>query len=972
MSTVRDAACSFRIDHESFSAAFELSRWQKRLCVLTFRGIAHLDALIRVGSLNIPTYNQASELRTSSVLMDSQVDVADFDGGDENISVCLRIRQFTPDELSRNDKLALTCSDGKTVMVRGKLPDRDDKDVSCSYALTCALTQTCSQSEMFDRCGIRDLLDSCVNGYSSTVFAYGQTGSGKTYTIVGPEQQVDALESRSSDVDGIIARSVKYLFRAIEKRSDAVYRVECSYLELYNEQVRDLVSGTGDQLGVKFDPQKNTFYVDKLSIIPCSSKRDVMRVFSRGFKRTRVASHDLNSRSNRSHCVFTVYLHYEPNGAKDDAEKAVRSRHGKISFVDLAGSERIKQTGAVGKTAKESGQINKSLFTLGKVISVLSDNKPGKFVPYRDSKLTMLLMDSIGGNAKTLMIACCSPSDFHLYESLRCLEFASRTKNIRNKPVIQRDPTQNLIFELKREIKKLREQNKQLQGAVMSSLAAINSSQVNPNLAQPSNISRSSVSTGAGSEPARRQAAVQLHLFDSDSEGDPETPAPFAKTALRPQPAKADRPQAEDEPANADLISRTQWFLQMHQDKPQDTYEKLLFDELKTLVAEYSVTRKTGSLNPREGISSSSSKLAAPSSFGTKTQIKLESTDPMQTHHQSTVKATNRLDSKGWDPASALQQALQQRAAALQTSQRQQSSHGFGHTPSLKMHSDSRLDSSSEDVLRRVVGPASSVGLSPPSSHGMNHSKRFGHDSSRQESVSYNGGPSGSAAIVTSVRPSTKYGSSSALFQRHKESDDSEDDFDLMMANDHQRDQDSALQEIEQLKLELDRESANFQVSMRMQQLHQVQQQQILHQQQQQILHQQRQQHKPSPSLPLIAANRGSPLRHDYGPDAELPRRRQHQRASQSISLSSSTAWPPSGHSPPLSRLQTSSFQGRSMEQLSPQRLVRSETGAAEKEGWKNRVSKAEAAIRYFLNPVFALFITLQLVLRRIIKESHG
>jgi hypothetical protein len=344
----------------------------------------------------------------------------------------------------------------------------------------------------------------------------------------------------------------------------------------------------------------------------------------------------------------------------------------------------------------------------------------------------------------------------------------------------------------------------------------------------------------------------------------------------------------------------------------------------------------------------------------------------MQTHHQSTVKATNRLDSKGWDPASALQQALQQRAAVLQTSQRQQSSHGFGHTPSLKMHSDSRLDSSSEDVLRRVVGPASSVGLSPPSSHGMNHSKRFGHDSSRQESVSYNGGPSGSAAIVTSVRPSTKYGSSSALFQRHKESDDSEDDFDLMMANDHQRDQDSALQEIEQLKLELDRESANFQVSMRMQQLHQVQQQQILHQQQQQILHQQRQQHKPPPSLPLIATNRGSPLRRDYGPDAELPRRRQHQRASQSISLSSSTAWPPSGHSPPLSRLQTSSFQGRSMEQLSPQRLVRSETGAAEKEGWKNRVSKAEAAIRYFLNPVFSLFITLQLVLRRIIKESHG
>jgi hypothetical protein len=877
--------------------------------------------------------------------MDSVIEMGDGDGGDENISVCLRIRQFTPDELSRNDKIALTCSDGRTVTVRGKLPDRDDKDISCSYTLTCALSQTCTQSEVFERCGIRELLDSCVNGYSSTVFAYGQTGSGKTYTIVGPEQQVDALETRSSDVDGIIARSVKYLFRAIEKRTDARYSVECTYLELYNEQVRDLVAGTGEQLSVKFDPQKNSFYVEKLSIIPCASKRDVMRVFSRGFKRTRVASHDLNSRSNRSHCVFTVHLHYEPSGAKDDAEKAVRSRHGKISFVDLAGSERIKQTGAVGKTAKESGQINKSLFTLGKVISVLSDNKPNKFVPYRDSKLTMLLMDSIGGNAKTLMIACCSPSDFHMYESLRCLEFASRTKNIRNKPVIQRDPTQNLIFELKREIKKLREQNKQLQGAVMSSLAAINSTQPNPNPTQPSNLSRSSVSLGPGNEAPRRQAALQLHLFDSESEDDADTPVPFAKIAVRPAPTKADQGQTADEPANADLISRTQWFLQMHADKPQDTYEKLLFDELKTLVAEYSVTRKTSSINPREGMSSSASKLVAPiSSFGMKSHSKIDhSPSAIQLHHQSKVQQTSGQGSLGWDPTVAMHQAFQQRAAAA-TLQRQQSSHGFGHTPSSqKMQADSRQDSSPEELVRNVLGTAALGGRSPPSSHGLNLSKGFGQIASRQESSSHTGGRRlGSAANGATVRPLTRNSPPASSLQRQYDEDDDEDEFDLMMG-DNQYDQDSALLEIEQLKAELDRESVAFQGSLRMQHLHQSQQQQLLHQQQQQQL-------KQPLSLPLITDNRTSPQRREKGPDAEHSRRRHHQRASQSISLSSAAAWPASAHSPPLSRLQTSNFQSQSTEQHSPQRLVRSETGAAEKAGWKNRVSKAEAAIRYCIS----------------------
>lgn len=501
--------------------------------------------------------------------------------------------------------------------------------------------------------------------------------------------------------------------------------------------------------------------------------------------------------------------------------------------------------------------------------------------------------------------------------------------------MIQRDPTQNLIFELKREIKKLREQNKQLQGAVMSSLAAINSTQPHSKTLQPSNTSRSSSSFGAGSEAPRRLAALQLHLFDSDSDNGSETNAPFARSSIPPPPLKAERSHAEDEPANADLISRTQWFLQMHQDKPQDTYEKLLFDELKTLVAEYSVTRKTSSLNPREGMSASSSKQASlSSSFGTRSKVNIDPSSRMHDHHQNMLQPNSGL---GWDQTMSLQQRL-----ATTASHRQQSSQGFGHAPaSLKLYPENRIDSSHEEMLSRAVGLMASDGCSPTSFHGVKLTKRFGQDSSRSDISSHNGATrQGSHPIISSIVPLMQHSSSAVTLQQHHEGDDEEDEFDSMMTG-NRNDQHSALLEIEQLKAELDRESAAFQGSLRMQQLHQVQQQQVLHQQLQQ---------KPPLSLPLISENRGSPQRRDLVPDAELPRRRQHQRASQNISLSSTAAWPLSAHSPPRSRLQTSNIQSnsnsRSLEHHTPQRLVRSETGAAEKEGWKNRVNKAEAAIR--------------------------
>jgi hypothetical protein len=525
-----------------------------------------------------------------------------------------------------------------------------------------------------------------------------------------------------------------------------------------------------------------------------------------------------------------------------------------------------------------------------------------------------------------------------LYESLRCLEFASRTKNIRNKPIIQRDPTQNLIFELKREIKKLREQNKQLQGAVMSSLAAINSSQPIPQQLQSSTLSRSSVSTGPASEKSHRQAALQLHLFDSSSEDGQEALAPLAKTTFRSPLGKVEKLQNADEPTNADLISRTQWFLQMHADKPQDTYEKLLFDELKTLVAEYSVTRKTSSLFPREGTSSSSKPAALMSTFGMKTQFKTEHPPSKQGQisNMSMFPSNNFHGGSGLHSDFTVQPSLQQRVNAT-TLQIPQSSFGNGHTPSLlKTSNENPLEYSPDEIMRK--GSGSLGGRSPPSSHGMKFAKRFGQDPSRKDSSSCVPHVGSTAAIFQSGS-SPKNGRSQLAEHNHIEGfdDDDYDGPDFTMAA-HKHDQDSALLEIEQLKAELDRESAAFQGCMKIQQMHQFQQQHV-------IPHREKLQHNQPVSLPLISDN--SHYLRDHVPDTEHPRRRQHQRASQSISLSSSSGWAASSHSPSLSRLQTSNFQSRSMEQRSPQRLVRSETGAAEKEGWKNRVSKAEAAIRY-------------------------
>jgi hypothetical protein len=370
---------------------------------------------------------------------------------EEAIRVVARVRPLTEAEESSGHAVALSClDDARTVQIEMQASEKGNR-IAQSFCLDASIPPEASQGVFFDRSGIKPLLHSVLDGFAATCFAYGQTGSGKTFSLVGPESSTDKLDQRSSEQDGLLSRAVKFIFSEI-KRREGEHVVEVSYCEIYNEQVRDLLAegaAAGTQpLPVRYNPHQG-FYVQGLRTAACQSKAEVMRWFCKGFKTTRVASHDMNTRSNRSHCIFNIHVHIKTT---DPHQGSSQVAHGKMCFVDLAGSERERDTGAKGKVLVESGHINKSLFVLGKVISALTararkgrDSSSSERVPYRDSILTRLLMSSLGGHCKTLMVTCCSASAIHVSESVRSLAFAAQAKHIRNKPVIILDPKESLI-----------------------------------------------------------------------------------------------------------------------------------------------------------------------------------------------------------------------------------------------------------------------------------------------------------------------------------------------------------------------------------------------------------------------------------------------------------------------------------------------------------------------------------------------
>ncbi|XP_021538744.1 kinesin-like protein KIF15 [Neomonachus schauinslandi] len=300
----------------------------------------------------------------------------------------------------------------------------------------------------------KGIVESCMSGYNGTIFAYGQTGSGKTFTMMGPSES----DHFSHNLRGVIPRSFEYLFSLIDREKEKAgagksFLCKCSFIEIYNEQIYDLLDSASAGLYLREHIKKGVFVVGAVEQV-VTSAAEAYQVLSGGWRNRRVASTSMNRESSRSHAVFTITIE-----SMEKSNETVNIRTSLLNLVDLAGSERQKDTHAEGMRLKEAGNINRSLSCLGQVITALVDVGNGKqrHVCYRDSKLTFLLRDSLGGNAKTAIIANVHPGSRCFGETLSTLNFAQRAKLIKNKAVVNED-TQGNVSQLQAEVKRLKEQ----------------------------------------------------------------------------------------------------------------------------------------------------------------------------------------------------------------------------------------------------------------------------------------------------------------------------------------------------------------------------------------------------------------------------------------------------------------------------------------------------------------------------------
>ena len=428
-------------------------------------------------------------------------------GSERSIRVVVRVRPLLSNEDGHTARGVKTERGGSVALVNVRVGGRGDEQgerlsTSKCFAFDKVFGTSSSQSEVFEDSGAREMISGCLEGIHATIFAYGQTGSGKTHTMDGIEYQhaleyggavrvaasstregVSSAPTFSSLGAGLTPRSIECLFAAMQERKQRVdsapssmpsrrFVVHCSYVQVYKEKVYDLLNpsaiaadGTlGKGLRMRWS-KRDGFFLEDLYKVSCNDVADALSALQTGARSKVMASHQLNMQSSRSHAIFTVYVATYESSIDSPEEQVVCSS--KLSLVDLAGSERgatIAKNNA--RLFEESVFINKSLFTLRKVIQVLS--KAGKggashgqqssHIPYRDSKLTSLLKESLGGKATSLMIACLSSSDSFYEENLSTLEYASLAAKITNKVVVNEDPRTKLIRELRQEVDFLRMQ----------------------------------------------------------------------------------------------------------------------------------------------------------------------------------------------------------------------------------------------------------------------------------------------------------------------------------------------------------------------------------------------------------------------------------------------------------------------------------------------------------------------------------
>ncbi|KAK2183775.1 hypothetical protein NP493_289g01021 [Ridgeia piscesae] len=389
-----------------------------------------------------------------------------------NVRVAVRIRPLLPKEKLAGEQVCMRIIPNTNQLVLGK-----DRAFTFDYIIS----SKTSQSETYERC-VEPLVRSCFDGYNATVFAYGQTGSGKTFTIGGGN-----IASQTEEEFGVIPRAVKQIFDTIQMNPSRDYLLKISYVEIYKEELRDLLDleTSNRDLHVREDEHGNTIITGAMEV-ECQSMEEVMSYLEQGSGYRHTGSTQMNEYSSRSHAVFTFFIEQKWSD-NDNSDPDVRERKAsdssevmedgeivhymcaKFHFVDLAGSERAHKTGNVGDRFKESVYINGGLLALGNVISALGDIKrKATHIPYRDSKITRLLKDSLGGNAKTVMICCISPASSNFDETLNALKYANRAKNIKNKPIVNRDPQSIRFEEMQSEINALREELQRQQSTLVA------------------------------------------------------------------------------------------------------------------------------------------------------------------------------------------------------------------------------------------------------------------------------------------------------------------------------------------------------------------------------------------------------------------------------------------------------------------------------------------------------------------------
>ncbi|KAK2389228.1 kinesin protein KIN-12B [Trifolium repens] len=384
-------------------------------------------------------------------------------------------RKLALDTLAADNSLPATSDSGVKVIVRMR-PLRNDKDEGDpivqkisgdsltinghTFTFDSVADVDSTQLDIFEHVGV-PLVENCLAGFNSSVFAYGQTGSGKTFTMWGPSNSL-AGENVAKEQQGLTPRVFERLFARINeeqtKNSDQQlnYQCHCSFLEIYNEQITDLFDPNQKNLQIREDV-KSGVYVENLTEEQVSTMKNVTQLLLKGLSNRRIGATSINSESSRSHTVFTCVVESRCKSAADGVSRLKTSR---INLVDLAGSERQKSTGAAGERLKEAGNINRSLSQLGNLINILAEvSQTGKqrHIPYRDSRLTFLLQESLGGNAKLAMVCAISPAQSCRSETFSTLRFAQRAKAIKNKAVVN-EVMQDNVNHLRQVIRQLRDE----------------------------------------------------------------------------------------------------------------------------------------------------------------------------------------------------------------------------------------------------------------------------------------------------------------------------------------------------------------------------------------------------------------------------------------------------------------------------------------------------------------------------------